>query len=205
MNSIPSQRELRLQAARAIEADGLTDLAAGVMLFIVALATGRPAFAWMYLVPIVLLGPGLHRIRARVTYPRIGYAKLPEADPKRTRRNILIWIVVVFAVTTFILGVTGQLGNNLAWRQMAPMIGGLLFAGGFAFLAQRTRFPRHWLLAVLSPVLGGLMTVPVIDEPYGNFRIWALLMGLACLAIGAVACARFVAAHPPIDDRGPDA
>lgn len=204
MTTVPQAHEIKLQAAREIYRDGLTEIVAGALLFIVALATGRPAFYWTYLVAIVLLGPGLERIRARITYPRIGYAKLTDENPKKLGRGIVGWVIGVFLIAAFALAVAGHVGDNLAWRRMAPAIGGLLFAGGFAYLAQRSHFVRHWMLAVLSSILGLLMTVPRIPEPYGNLRVWALAMGLCCLVTGALVLRRFVQANPIIEERQPD-
>lgn len=199
-----SQSNLKRAAAREIYCDGLTEILAGTMLFIVALATGRPAFYWTYLVAIFLLGPGLNRIKARVTYPRIGYAKIPDEDPVRLRRGILSWTLGVFLSAAIILAVTGHLGDNLSWRRAAPAIGGLLFAGGFLYLAQQSGLRRHRAMTALSVVTGLLMVLPDIREPYGNLRVWALVMGLCCLAIGAVILKKFIRNNPLVDERMPD-
>lgn len=204
MNSLPHSEQLRLKAAREIYKDGLTEIVTGILLFIVALATGRPAFYWTYLVAIFILGPGLERIRARTTYPRIGYAKLPSEDPNRLAGGILRWVLGIFLVAAIALAVTGHLSNNLAWRRLAPAIGGLLFAGGFVYLAQQSRMVRHWVLAAASVVMGILMVVPTIREPYGNLRLWALLMALICLLTGAVVLRGFLRRNPLIEERMPD-
>lgn len=204
MNSLPHSEQLRLKAAREIYKDGLTEIVTGILLFIVALATGRPAFYWTYLVAIFILGPGLERIRARTTYPRIGYAKLPSEDPNRLAGGILRWVLGIFLVAAIALAVTGHLSNNLAWRRLAPAIGGLLFAGGFVYLAQQSRMVRHWVLAAASVVMGILMVVPAIREPYGNLRLWALLMALICLLTGAVVLRGFLRRNPLIEERMPD-
>ena len=204
MDSIPNTDNLKLNAAQEIYQDGLTEIVAGALLFIVALATGRPAFYWTYFVAIVLLGPGLERIRARVTYPRIGYAKLESEDPKRLSAGILRWVLGVFLITAIALAATGHLSDNISWRRAAPAIGGLLFAGGFAYLAQQSRFKRHWALAISSGVIGGAMVFPSISEPYGNLRVWALVMGLICLAVGALALRSFVRHYHVVEERLPD-
>lgn len=114
--------------------DGLLELVIGVLLFIVALATGRPAFYWTYLVAILILGPGLQRLKARYTYPRIGYVRFPDEDPKRFRKG-----------------------------------------------------------------------VATVDGPYGNLRVWAILMAVLSLTTGAGVLRRFLRDHPVIEDRMPDA
>jgi uncharacterized membrane protein HdeD (DUF308 family) len=204
MNELPDMNDVKLALSREVYRDGLTEIVTGTLFFIVALATGRPQFYWTYLFAIFLLGPGLERIRAKTTYPRIGYAKLPKDNPRRLRGGILTWVMGVFLLAAVILAVTGHLTDNQAWRRLAPAIAGFLFAGGFAYLAGQSRFIRHRFLAGLSMISGVAMVVPPIDEPYGNFRVWALVMGLVCLVIGAWVLHRFVRDNPVVEERMPD-
>jgi len=201
---MPNMSDVKLTAGREAHMDGLTEVMSGFLLFIVALATGRPAFYWTYLVAILLLGPGLQRIRARVTYPRIGYVKLPAENPRRLRSGIAIWVLGVFLAAAVSLALIGHATDNLAWRRLAPAIAGLLFSGGFAYLARQSGLTRHWVLATLSVVTGIAMVLPRIVEPYGNLRVWALVMGLLCLLGGAEVLRRFVRDHPLVEERMPD-
>jgi hypothetical protein len=195
---------IRNSAERETYRDGLMELVVGVLFFIVALATGRPAFYWTYLVAILILGPGLKRLKARYTYPRIGFVRLPDEQPQRVRRGIVTWVLGVFLLVAVVLTLTGHLTDNLAWRRAAPGLGGILFAGGFLYLAQRSRLRRHYLLAVASAGLGVLMTWPLVKEPYGNLRVWALLMALLSLSMGAQVLRRFMREHPIVEERTPD-
>jgi len=196
--------EMRRSAARETYSDGILELVVGVLFFIVALATGRPAFYWTYLVAILILGPGLKRLKARYTYPRIGFVKLPDEQPRRLQQSILTWVLGVFLLVAVVLTLTGHLTDNLAWRRAAPALGGMLFAGGFLYLAQRSRLWRHYLLAAASVSVGLLMTWPLVSEPYGNLRVWALLMALLNLAMGAYVLRQFVRQHPIVEERMPD-
>ncbi|MEN8164705.1 MAG: hypothetical protein ABFS37_11300 [Acidobacteriota bacterium] len=205
MMSTPSEvKDLKLAAVRETYSDGLTEIVTGGLFFIVALATGRPAFYWTFLFAILLLGPGLQRLKARYTYPRIGYAKIQDEDPIRMRNGVLSWVLGVFLATAIILAATGHITDNLAWRRAAPAIGGLLFSGGFLYLAQQSRLARHWFLAAFSAVTGILMVLPPIPEPYGNLRVWAMVMALVCLTVGAVVLRGFVKTTPLVDERMPD-
>jgi hypothetical protein len=200
----PDSQDIRRAAYRETYRDGLTEIVIGVLLFIVALATGRPAFYWTYLVAIFLLGPGLQRLKARYTYPRIGYAQMPGEDPKQLRASILSWVLGVFLLVAVGLTLTGHLTDNLAWRRASPALGGLLFAGGFAYLARQWRLTRHYLLVFASVALGLLMAWPDIAEPYGNFRAWALLLALLNLGIGGYVLHGFLRDTPVVDERQPD-
>ncbi len=185
--------------------DGLLEIVVGALFFIVALATGRPAFYWTYLFAILILGPGLERLKARFTYPRIGYVRLPGEKSNRLRRGVVTWVLGVFLFVAAALTLTGRLTDNLAWRRAASLIAGSLFAGGFLYLAQRSRRWRHYALAIASALIGAVMTWPLESEPYGNLRVWALLMALLSLATGACVLRRFLRENPIVRERMPDA
>ena len=76
------------------------------------------------------------------------------------------------------LTASGHLTDNLAWRRAAPALAGLLFAGGFLYMAQQSRLARHYLLAATSALLGVLLVWPEIDGAYANLRVWAIVMAL---------------------------
>ncbi|MGD8331207.1 MAG: hypothetical protein PVJ49_17385, partial [Acidobacteriota bacterium] len=111
---------------RDTQQDGLTEIVIGVFLFIVALATGRPAFYWTYLVGILVLGRGLRWLKARYTYTRVGFAELPDEDPSSFKWGVLSWVLGVFGVAIVALAISGDLTNNLAWRQWSPALAGFL-------------------------------------------------------------------------------
>jgi hypothetical protein len=188
--------DLRRSAFRETCRDGLLEVVIGVLLFIVALAAGRPALYWTFFIAIILLGPGLERLKARITYPRIGFAKLKDEDPRRLRAGMLTWVLGVFAAMAFVLTLTGDVTDNLAWRRAAPALAGLLFAGGFLYLARQSGLTRHYVLTAASILTGLLMVFPLTPEPYGNLRAWALFVGLFALAVGGYTLRRFIRDTP---------
>lgn len=197
-------QQIRQDAQRESYADGLLEIVAGAVFFIVALATGRPAFYWTYLAAILVLGLGLQRLKARFTYPRIGYAELPSENPRRFKWGVASWVISAFLLVALVLTLTGHVADNLAWRRAAPALGGMLFAGGFAYVARRSHFWRHWLLAAASAIGGLLLVWPSASQPYGNLRVWALIMALICLAMGSMVLWRFTRNHPIVEQRIPD-
>jgi len=206
MNAESDLDRLSNRARRETYRDGLLDIVIGVLLFIVALATGRPAFYWMYILIILLLGPGLQRLKARFTYPRIGYVKLPDEveTPGQVRTGVLKWVLGVFVLVALVLTLTGHVTDNLAWRRASPALGGLLFAGGFFYLFRLSGLRRHLFMTMASAAIGVLMVWPTVPGGYGNLRVWALLLSLLSLAIGADVLRRFIRDHPVVDDRMPD-
>lgn len=209
MTSPDGLERIRRSSHRELHRDGLTEVAAGVFLFIVALATGRPAFYWTYLVGLVVLGPGLRRLRGRYTYPRIGFAELPSEDRRRLGRGMAVWVVGAFLAVACGLALFGVVTDHLAWRRAAPALAGILFAGGFLYLAEKSGLKRIYALAVASAVSGCLLALPGIgpgiEGAYANLRVWAVIMALVCLAVGGLAFRRFLRETPISTEWSPDA
>lgn len=195
---------LRTEVWRDVHRDGLTEVVAGVALFIVALAMGRPAFYWTFLALILVLGRGLPWLRARYTYPRIGFAELPRESGRRLGWGMAAWFAAVLVVVALGLALLGGIGDNLAWRRAAPALGGSLAAGGFLDLARRTGLRRVYGLAAASVVTGVLVALQDIEGAYANVRVWALLMALLCWVTGGLAFRRFVRHTPIAADPGAD-
>lgn len=205
MNATADIAAIERRTYRDTMQDGLTEIAIGVFLFTVALAYGRPAFYWTYIVGIFVLGPGVKRLKARYTYPRIGYAELPDEKPGELGRGILTWFLVVIGVAIVALALSGDLTDNLAWRQWSPALAGFISMGGFLYAASRSGMARHYVYVIASPALGVLLSMQRFGEPYGGIRVWALLMSLLTLTTGGLVLWRFLRAHPVVDQRGPDA
>jgi len=200
---------IRRNTHRELHRDGLTEVAAGIFLFIVALAAGRPAFYWTYLVGLLMLGPGLTRLRSRYTYPRIGFAEVPPEDRKRLGRGMAAWVVGAFLAVAVALALFGVVTDHLAWRRAAPALAGILFGGGFLYLAQRSGLKRVYALAAASALSGCLLAWPGIgprvEGAYANLRVWAIVMALLCLAVGGLAFRRFVRENPISEEWSSDA
>jgi len=190
-------------AYRDTQQDGLTELVTGFFLFVVALATGRPPFYWTYLAGLFMLGRGLRWLKARYTYPRIGFAEMPDEDPSAFKWGVLSWVLGVFGVTIVGLAISGDLTNNLAWRQWSPALAGFLFMGGFLYAASRSGLTRQYAYAVASPTLGLLLATQMRPEGYQGVRVWALCMALLLLAGGGMVFRRFLRDNPVIGDVAP--
>jgi len=204
MNAAADLSGIERTAYRDTQQDGLTELVTGVFLFINGIAMGRPAFSWMYLLAILVLGRGLKQLKARYTYPRIGYAEMQDEDPKSLKWGILSWIFVVLGGMAIALALTGNLTNNLAWRQWAPAIAGFMFMGGFLYLASKSGLARQYVYVFASPALGLLLATQTFGQTYEGLSFWAWAMAALLLSIGGFVFWRFLRDNPVIDVPGPE-
>jgi len=189
---------------RDTQQDGLTEIVMGVFLFIIALATGRPAFYWTYLIGLFALGRGLKMLKARYTYPRVGFAEVPSEDAGELGRGMLTWAMGVFAVMLAGLAITGDLANSAAWRQWSPALAGALCMGGFLYSASRSGLVRQYAYALVSVVLGVVVSLQAPAGAYQGVRFWALVMALLLLAGGGLILRRFLRDNPVIEQHGPE-
>jgi hypothetical protein len=71
--------------------------------------------------------------------------------------------------------------------------------------SQEKTFLHSLLELIIGALLGMLMALATVDGPYGNLRVWAILMAVLSLTTGTGVLRRFLIDHPVIEDRMPDA
>jgi hypothetical protein len=204
MTATSDLTKLARSTYRDTQQDGLTEIVMGVFLFIIALATGRPAFYWTYLIGLFALGRGLKQLKARYTYPRVGFAEVPGEDAGELGRGVLTWVLGVFAVMLAGLAISGDLTNSAAWRQWSAALAGALCMGGFLYAASRSGLLRQYAYALVSVVLGVVVSWRAPAGDYQGVRVWALVMGLLLLGGGGLIFRRFLRDNPVVAQRGPE-
>mgnify|MGYP003643778644 CR=1 FL=1 len=189
-------QNLENRAFRYDAQDGLTELLAGTMFFLVSRTIGSPHLAW---VPGFLVFPMLMALRffkQRITWPRIGYVKLRSEKGSDFGRGVLAYLGVVILTLATCLWLFSDITSWDAWRRWLPVLIGGFCSGAFVNMARRSRFWRHWLLALFS--VGWGVACSVMDSPssYEGLRRWALGLGLVSLVVGTVVLVIFVRTHP---------
>ncbi len=113
----------------------------------------------MTILPILVLGPVLRKIRARTTYPRIGYVRPAGEKPAELFRGMAFYALGVAVVVALgMLLWRGQITPGLV-RQVSPLLASLLFGGGLLYAAGRSGLRRYYLLFAVSLALGICLTI----------------------------------------------
>jgi len=192
--------EIDRRAFRHDVVDGLTEIAMAFFFLVPAFTLKNPAFSWMIILPILLMGPWLKRIRARTTYPRIGYVEPRGENAGKMFRGMAIYVLVVLAVVAVaIFFWRGQLTSGSV-RRVAPLLASLLFGGGLLYAAGRSGLRRYYVLLAASVALGAVLTVFPTPGRYASVQIYLLAMGLIIFLVGTVTFAHFLRTHPVRDD-----
>jgi hypothetical protein len=169
--------------------DGLIDMVLGVQLVLLSLLLRNPAFSFVSIWTPLALG-GIELIRRRLTYPRIGYVKMPTPVTLFVKLLFTFLLAMIFSLGVSVL-VRVILGLPLAgdWRSVLPFAVSVFATVMVCFLAYKFR-ARRWYAYGLSM---GLVFVigRRLDEP-----LLTAGLGIVILVWGAVVMARFVRKHP---------
>lgn len=181
--------------------DGLLELFAAVVLLTLALAwASNPGVVGILAAVVAIYGwKVVERIKERVTYPRVGYFQERADDAKQTSMGMLLFIGGALLVMVVVVLFSGGLDNVTEWRRAAPLVSGLIYAGGFWFAGQRSGMLRYRLVAAWSFLSGVLLWWFGTGETYQAVAIhmWGLAIPLA--VVGTWSLVRFMRTHPVLD------
>ena len=191
--------EIDRRAFRHDVADGLTEIAMAFFFLVPAFTLREPAFNWMIILPILLMGPWLKKFRARHTWPRIGYVEPRGENAGEMLTGMAVYVLVVLAaVGAGLLAIRGEIRPGLI-RQVSPLIAAVLFGGGLLYAAGRSGLRRYYVLLGLSLALGVALTVIEIPGPYLTVQIYLLGMGAITFTVGLITFVHFIRTHPILD------
>ena len=114
--------EIDRRAFRHDVVDGLSEIAMAFFFLVPAFTVREPAFSWMIILPILLMGPWLKRLRARHTWPRIGYVEPRGENAGAMLKGMAIYVAAVAGIVgagLFIL--RGEIYPGLI-RQVSPLL-----------------------------------------------------------------------------------
>ena len=195
-----NMNEIDRRAFRHDVVDGLTEIAMAFFFLVPAFTLRNPAFSWMIILPILFMGPWLKRIRARTTYPRIGYVEPRGENAGQMLRGMAIYVLVVFVVIAVAIFIwRGQLTSGSV-RRVAPLLASLLFGGGLLYAAGRSGLRRYYLLLVISIGLGVTLTFFPIPGRYLSVQIYLAAMGTIVFLVGLITYLHFLKTHPVRDE-----
>lgn len=176
--------------------DGLSEIAMALFFLVPAFTIREPAFSWMIILPVLFMGPWLKKLRARHTWPRIGFVEPRGEKAGEMLIGMAVYVVIVLAVVgAGIFVLCGEIRPGLV-RQVSPLIASLFFGGGLLYAAGRSGLRRYYVLLGLSLTLGAALTVVEIPGHYLNLQIYLLGMGVITFAVGLITFIHFIRSHP---------
>jgi hypothetical protein len=209
-------KEIERQTLRYQTSDGLYQMNTGLVFLLLGgqsvLVSALPSgsFRWTHFVAsqILLLAVALgglwviRKIKERITYPRVGYARMqvtPEANVRLVRAMVVAFvlgIVVVAGLAALI--VRGNVSNQEAL--VSPVLA--LWIAICSFVAWTRERDPHLLWAPVMPVAAGLFLYGV-KAGWKSFGWVIACYGLSFLVLGALRLRRFLRENPKL--AGPEA
>ena len=203
--------EIQLQTKRYWYVDGLTEIGAGSLIFLLGLLylladILSPSVLATWLVsfgqPAIIIGGWfvvnwvVRRMKERITYPRTGYvAYRRERGGKRLRT-----ILVTFGLAALI-AIAAVYFAQLAGERMIPLLIGLMMAAAIAYLGYAFYLRRFYLLAVISIVLGGVGTLFGLRDNLA-LALFFCGFGIAWMVSGSVTLKAYLrSTQPGLEDE----
>jgi hypothetical protein len=179
--------------------DGLDEILVGLSLGIMAIffLDFRLSIAMIAGCAIqILLKPACRR---RITYPRVGYAKLPEPKDKATGRKIFVIAIILVLIGTGLFFV-----SQLRW--LLPLYLGIVLAGvTFAQVWRNVSTYDYFIIGLfLVSGLMGLLLVSLDYEPRVASAIQGWLLAGLLIPIGIVRLNLFLHKYPKLAKEAND-
>lgn len=195
MNDKVDLKKIEQKSWSQLNQDGLIEIMQGFLLIIISLAVIKPALISFWVVFFIVSLPLLERIRKRVTYPRIGYAKLAEEEPKKTALGMALYFIICIAAVALISAILAGGWDWDMFRRWTPALGGFIFSGGMIFAASKSGSIRYYFYMVLTAGLG--IAISLLNlEGYAGLPVLLFSLGAVLLPCGAVLLLRFTRKYP---------
>lgn len=200
------RRTLRYQTSDGLHQmnTGLIFLLAGGLAVLVA-ALPKESFRWPHFVAsqILLLAVAfgglwvIGKIKERITYPRVGYARMqvtPEANVRLVRAMVAVFVLGFVVVAGLaVLIVRGNVSNQE--ELVSPVLA--LWIAICSFVAWTRERDPHLLWAPVMPVAAGLFLFGV-EAGWRSFGWVIACYGLSFLVLGALRLRRFLRENPKV-------
>ena len=189
-------QDIEIKTRMALHQDGLDEILVGLSLGIMAIffLDFRLSIAMIAGCAIqILLKPACRR---QITYPRVGYAKLPDPKDKTTGQKILLLAIVLVLIGAGLFFV-----SQLRW--LLPLYLGIVLAG--VTLAQTWRVAHTYdyfiVILFLASGLVGLLLVSLDYEPMVATAIQGWALAGLLIPIGIVRLNLFLHKYPKPEEE----
>ena len=189
-------QDIEIKTRMALHQDGLDEILVGLSLGIMAIffLDFRLSIAMIAGCAIqILLKPACRR---QITYPRVGYEKLPDPKDKTTGQKILLLAIVLVLIGAGLFFV-----SQLRW--LLPLYLGIVLAG--VTLAQTWRVAHTYdyfiVILFLASGLVGLLLVSLDYEPMVATAIQGWALAGLLIPIGIVRLNLFLHKYPKPEEE----
>ena len=191
MSTIVDMQDIERKTRLALHQDGLDEILVGLSLGIMAIffLDFRLSIAMIAGCAIqILLKPACRR---RITYPRVGYAKLPGPKDKATARKIFVLAIVLVLIGSGLFFV-----SQLRW--LLPLYLGIVLAGITFAQTWRSAHIYDYFIIVLFLASGfaGLLLVSLGYEPTVATAIQGWALAALLIPIGIIRLNLFLRKYP---------
>jgi len=198
-------KDMEKRAHKLLNEDGMMELLMGAILFVSSTSfSGTASFTPFLGLYVVFMKTIIEAYRKRVTYPRIGYLKLPDEEVKDVGLGILMFIgVIMLALIVFISLIYGQVTGVLVYRWIPALVGLILF-GGLYYNYERTGDKVNLVYIAIGLISGlGFSLLDFTDTKLGPQLHLLFLSGVFIVA-GIIRRRNFTKRYPvvSVDERG---
>ncbi|MBN1641720.1 MAG: hypothetical protein JXA09_10835 [Anaerolineae bacterium] len=171
---------------RDVQQDGMIELMLGLLFLLASSYLYRQLLVLPFLLFLFFAPRAIEAVRARYTYPRIGYVALVSETPGVTFRGIAIYALIVVAAMALVLLIAGRVADIDTWTQWVPALVGVLFSGGFLYAAGKSGAARYYLFIVLAVGLGVVFSLFFAGSYIERMQRYLLVLGGVFTIWGAI-------------------
>jgi hypothetical protein len=188
-------KEIEKKAYRDSQQDGLMEVMMGLILMTFGGFFYSPVFSF-YILLIVFAGRIVEFIRRRYTYPRIGFVKFHEENPKDALTGVFLFEVAVIVIMFTLISIFGEVTDYSQWVDWSPLFFGMILVGPFAHAQSKSGNVRYTGYAILSVVLGLFFSLAEFASGRTGLILYLVLMGGFLFISGLFIFARFLRRYP---------
>ena len=197
-------KEIEKKAYRDSQQDGLMEVMMGLILITFGGFFYSPIFAF-YILLIIFSGKIVGYIRRRYTYPRIGFVKFHEENPKDALTGVFLFEFAVIVIIFTLISIFGDVKDYSQWVKWSPLFFGMILVGPFAHAASRSGSIRYTGYAILSVVLGLFFTLIEFGSGCAGLILYLVFIGAFLFLSGLVIFTQFLRKYPLSAEEVPDA
>jgi MFS family permease len=184
--------------------DGLVEIGTGLLCFLLAIVFeienlfNQSPFRDVSFFILALLGALavrrlIQRVKEHSTYPRTGYVS-NKKDPVNKK---VVLFAIAFTAVLLLLQIYWLVFHPIPIEE-GPLIGGLIFAFIFTLIAYQMSLPRFNLYAILSLVIGSMLSLVGFTDLAGA-AILSALIGIILVISGGITHRSYLQYNSPYE------